>query len=189
MTVKYGSLLSIQSVSSYRNVNKFGGVNIPLDTAGNQGLFYYLGTIRNTQAWANPSPSYLTWTASGQFAGSTVNLTDRSGSEFDTANVSSSWVKVDLGVGKSLNPSHMRIQQRPSGVNLYGTVVVEGSNDNSAWTQLGTVTSVAAVGEWDTVVLTGQPYRYFRATQTSADRSGNNYFCIGEIELFGFFNG
>lgn len=157
------------------------GIYFPLDTVTYSGIVEYVGPA-NVQATADP----LYETAS--------NAIDRNaGTEAIAGNGGNMEWKIDFGYA---NPNtrvtidNITIRQRvSSSINLHQAFVVQGSENNSAWTTLETVTDgelTEAQSAWNIVAI-GTPFtsRYIRLRMTGLDTSGNSYFCIGEIEFFG----
>lgn len=163
------------------------------------GVFYFIGTAygQNT-TWANPNPTLITNSASSLDTGAAVvGLTNRAFAlpEYcTTGNSANSWFKVDLGANNTLklNGWTWRSSRFVVSSNFEVTAMkIEGSNDNTAWTQLDARTGLTWTtdGQFQSWTFTsnGIAYRYFKVTQTAVNDGGSNYFTCGDLELYGEF--
>lgn len=161
------------------------------------GVFYFMGTVFGQNAgWFNPYPQLLTTSVSALSAGSNLaNFTDRVITAFaETTNVANSWIKFDLGANNTLKLQGWtwRASQYVVSNNFDATALkIEGSNDDSSWTQLDartgmTWTTNGQYRSW-TFSDNGVAYRYMKITQTAANDGGTNYIECGDIELYGEF--
>jgi hypothetical protein len=154
------------------------------------GTFYYLGTNLGVSAWSNPSGNQLTVTASSVAYGNVGQLTDRSSSDFWTSPSGGSWIEFNLGT-YGLTCNYYSIKSRALNTDYYPrNWKLQGSNDGNTWTTLDTQSnnvSLNAVDQWLSLpVLSSVSYSYFKLLQTGVDSSGADYFCLGEIELYGY---
>lgn len=174
----------------------------PSNGAGWTGLFEWLGQNKtgiDDTAWAHPETSRSLVTTSqstvhsGLVSENAINHDLFTSGRAHTTNVAGSWWKVDLGSGNTF---------RMDAFGLFASVGseprnfrMEGSNDDSAWTEIYDVpdgsTGPAAYG-WFLAETAGagasEAYRYFRITQYGTNLDGNNYFAIGSIEFYGEWN-
>lgn len=172
------------------------GVYLPLDTVNYQGLIYFLGTNRYSSGFVNPSGISVATSLSSQLdVRSGSYATDRaSGAALSshTQNTVSSWWKIDIGLNNTsrrIEPTNLAIRQRqddPS--HLHQSLSIDGSNNDSSWTQIGSVSDgglAESQGAWNIISLSNSPVRYIRITQTGVNTTGANYFTVGEVEIFG----
>lgn len=163
---------------------------IPLDEVTYKGILYVLGG--GDGGWSTPQPTHVTVTASSTLLGSAAATVDRNGATFNLTNdAANSWVKIQFNEGKKVVPTHVTVQQRDeSGADRFHRAVrIDGSNDNSSWTELGALTvgqMVETQGAWNTIpCVAAISYTYLRAVMTATETVGNNYFYLAEIEVFG----
>jgi hypothetical protein len=168
------------------------------------GLFYLLGTNTGMQAWANPAynvnpssdGSYannaaIVLSASTIGSGSLNTLCDRTTSSFYTSNVASSWVKADIGKFRSLSVNKYSIRNYPSSADSLRSWKLQGSNDNSTWTDLDVRTNDTtfnAANVWYSITPNqgvSTAFQFFRILNTGLTSSSSNYLCLGEWELYG----
>jgi len=100
------------------------------------------------------------------------------------------WLKIDLK-SRRLTANRLAIQNRPEPGYSLTAFVLEGSNDDSAWTTLLTVGAVGftSVSQWKSWAVTGAAaYRYLRVRSTGPDANGSNYFSVSEIEFYGMYS-
>lgn len=174
------------------------------DGDGN-GLFNWLGTNANTQPWANPAytasnptsdisynnNAHILLSASGYGAGTVGLLTDRATGNFQTTNATGSWVKADTGSFRALSCNRYSIRHSTITTNFLRSWKLQGSNDNTGWTDLDirtNDTTIAASSAWGTFtpnqgVTTA--FRWFRILLTGVDSSSQNIIALGEWELYG----
>ena len=155
------------------------------------GLFYYLGTNKATTVWSSPSGNNLIVTASSTESGNPISLVDRENSEWFSAAVANSWVSFYIQVGK-LKCNYYSIKTRANNTDYYPrNWILKASNDGTNWNILDTQsnnTALNSVSQWLSLpVVSTTPYSYFQLLQNGLDSSDSNYFCLGEIELYGEF--
>lgn len=104
-----------------------------------------------------------------------------------TQGIANSWWKADFGLGHTVTPTYVGILGRASGGQHPRNWKVQGSNDNTAWTDLLVVTGAGPNdGTWYSAAITGaSAYRYLRILQTGSNSSGADYLVMGEIEFWG----
>lgn len=161
------------------------------------GLFYWIGTRSLTESFSNPSdPSgraltAVTFSSEGTpGAENPWRMTDRSSVAVSTGNVANSWMRFDVGAGRSLVCNRYVIRSRSTTAGNHPTAFkFQGSNDASTWDDLDTRTGLtyAASTYYPYTVSTSTAYRYFRILQTAVNSSGANRLVLGDLELYGAF--
>jgi hypothetical protein len=104
------------------------------------GVFYFAGTNYGAVSWTNPFTAARLGITSLDNTGGDLkqSLVDRVASSYST---STGGIVFDLGVGKALLPTSYSYRYRNDVTTFSPTAwKVQGSNDNSAWTDLDTVT-------------------------------------------------
>jgi hypothetical protein len=153
------------------------------------GIFYFAGQNWNTGGtWTNPhTAGRINVTASSLLSGTVDLIVDRATSDTYTTNAANSYYVFNLGANKSLALTDWTYRSRSGVTTSTPTAMsLEGSNDNSTWTAIDSHTlSVTSAGQWFHWSATSAGYRYFRLKQTAVTSSGDNYFTIGEFELYG----
>lgn len=168
------------------------------------GLFYYLGT-RDQASFVRPAPgsgsatavavgARVTITASSTFAAAGLtpgNLVDRGGSTnaemWESTNVAGQWVMMDL-LDHTFAPTRLSLRHYADASSSIINFVIEGSPDNSAWTNLLTVTAATAAASfaWRNWAISGaSAYRYLRVRQTGLNAGGTNWLELSEWEWYG----
>ncbi|WP_373525089.1 hypothetical protein [Nostoc sp.] len=164
--------------------------NLTYATSGDtNGLFYYLGTEKKTQSWVNPINKGLIVSASSVASGSLESLVNRDESQFYTSNSPNSWVSFSTGSGK-LKSNGYSIRVRNSNLYYPRNWKLRGSNDNgSSWADLdiqANNTTLDTASEWLFLPVTPSiSYSLFQILNYGLDSEGHNYFCLGEVELYG----
>ena len=170
--------------------------NVSLTYSSNgdtNGLFYYLGTNKNTVSWVNPQPNKIEVSASSIQFGNVATLTDRQDTEFyTTTGTPDGWVKIHTLTGK-LKCNRYSIRNRYRADNDAGSALrnwkLQGSNNDVDWTDLDIQTnntSLIASSQWLTLTsISSESYCYFRLLETGVNSSGNYAICLSEIELYG----
>lgn len=157
------------------------------------GVFYYLGTNKNTQAWANPA-SAIVFTASSFLSGRGPDkLADRSINEITndahTNTENNAWFKVDLGSANKLAISYYTLQARNTTDQQPRSWILQGSKDDLTYIDIDSQSnnSILSNGTFYSKGISNQTesYRYYKLTQTGLNSSGANYFVLGEWELYG----
>jgi len=110
-----------------------------------------------------------------------ANATDGNGGTRweSTAGVSPSWLSVDLGVAKAL--TSVVIDWEAANAANYQ---IQGSNDNTNWTTLKTVTGGAFGNRTDTNAVSGN-YRYVRVYCTERSAGNQWGYSIWELKVYG----
>jgi hypothetical protein len=155
------------------------------------GLFYYLGTKRNTTAWSNPAGNGLTVTASAVENGSVEQLCNRNGNDFWTPSAPNSWVGFYINSGK-LICNRYSIKSREVNDGYYPrTWTLQGSNDNSTWTDLDVNVNnnqLNSPAQWlSRPVVSSVGYSFFRVLNVWTNSHGYFHLCLGEVELYGLY--
>lgn len=96
-------------------------------------------------------------------------------------NVLPRWWKVDYGVGVTKCITRIMIKQYYDGSNLIGNFDLEGSNDDSNWTVIGSKTQANNSNAQTHTFTNTTLYRYYRINITS---SGTGYSSIFQLEFF-----
>ncbi|MEI8339726.1 MAG: LamG-like jellyroll fold domain-containing protein [bacterium] len=124
------------------------------------------------QAWAafaGPSKAFDGSTESFWFCGS------------DTADGKTQWLKIDLGAGNEVAVTKTRMYYSSPTVSMTGKI--QGSNDDSIWTDLTTYSHGSSMVWYNDVFSNSQTYRYYRLFISSGNPS--NYWPeIRELELY-----
>lgn len=104
-----------------------------------------------------------------------------------TQSIANSWWKVDFGSGHTFTPTRLGICGRASGGLEPRNFKLQGSNDNSTWTDLLTVTNDGPADNawWSSTVSGSSGYRYLRIYETGANSGGSDYLILGEVEMWG----
>jgi hypothetical protein len=106
---------------------------------------------------------------------------------FSSANAAGQWITTDL-LDRTFAPTMLSLRHFNEATDQLINFVVEGSNDNAAWTNLLTVNNAAvpaALG-WRHFAIAGAGgYRYIRLRQTGVNASGRNFIDLAEMEWYG----
>lgn len=169
------------------------------------GIFNWLGTVGNTQLFGNPATaatglyanrptgSSYTATQSTDQDGTrtapkaTDHLLDANNNCSHTQNIANSWWKANFGAGHTVTPTYIGICGRDGGGMEPRNFKLQGSNDDSAWTDLLTVVATGPNDNawWSSAVTASAAYRYLRILQNGLNSSGFDYLVLGEVELWG----
>lgn len=171
-----------------------GGTSVYLTFASsgdNKGLFYFLGTQKNTVVWSNPSNNGLSIGASAVENGSVEQLCNRSGNDFWTPASPGGWVSFHITTGK-LKCNYYSIKTREVNTDYYPrNWKLQGSNDNSTWVDLDIQvnnTALSSLGQWLSLPIAAvESYSYFRLLVTGVNSNGYYHLCLGEVELYGIY--
>lgn len=150
-----------------------------------------LGTNGGTVAYANPHPSKILASASSTQQGATANLFNRIADYWHSNNTAGQWLSIDIAVdnaSRKINLSGIGLQNMPQAGNTLVNAAIEGSNDGTSWTLIHQWNAVGftAASQWKyTTFSPSAAYRYIRIRSTSADSSGQNFFGLSEINLYG----
>ena len=179
------------------NINTSGGGTTPakeltyINDGDTNGLFYWLGTNKGTQAWLNPITSnYLTFSSDPIEVGTSSLLVDREPSNFYTIDTPNSVITFDLGQSLKLLLKGYLLRNR-NVINYYlRNWQIRGSNYNINWDVLDTKTNNTTLQNinqfyYVTVAENSSNYRYIQLIQTGVNSSNSNNLCLGEIELYG----
>jgi len=163
---------------------------------GMNGIFAAIAW--NTGSFVNPS-TLFTMTQSSNLDGTRVaaRATDgAAGDESHTTNstggtggASGQWWKVDFGATRRMSVTRFGIQGRAVTSHEPRNFQLEGSMDNSSWTTISAnsgSTALPGLLTWYSAAATdATPWRYIRVRQTGLNASSDNYFVMGEFELWG----
>lgn len=165
------------------------------DTGSYDGLMAAIGTVGATDPFQNPDTGRGTVTTSSLNAIDANRTSDKALDHslvhatdvYHSTNTASSWWKADFGASNKVRLDHAGLRASADGSILPRNWKWQGSNDDSSWTDLATISSssVAASG-WDVAAIADNTeWRYIRVLSNGTDSSGNNYLIIGDIELWG----
>jgi hypothetical protein len=165
------------------------------------GLIDWIGTQGGTGSFYNPqgtgqqypegTSGSLVWSQASAVLNAiypTRLLTDESAATFCiTQDAQNSWMWLAMSVFE-FRPTHVALQQRSdAATQLYGNITIAVSSDNSSWTDVGNITSpTQTTSAWNVgVVTTNHWWRFIRVLMTGQSNTSDNYFCVGEFEIFG----
>lgn len=157
------------------------------------GVFYYIGSNKLTQAWSNPhTDNLITVFFSSAYDESHNNpqyLVDRQvNSLIATKNEINSYMAVDLKADKSLILSAYSIRARNVNDRNLISWKIQGSNNNQNWIDIDTQqNNPLNASQWFSKIITGQDtaFKAFRILQTGINTNGDYILCVGELELYG----
>jgi hypothetical protein len=159
----------------------------------NNGLFYFLGTNRKTQAWQNPqSNGSVIISLSGGVNGDPLSsLTDREPSSFYGDSSPGCWVKIDLGTTK-LKCNYYSLRNRKIPEYYLRSWKLQGSDNDLDWIDLDSQVSNSTLNspsQWLSLPVTNNATAFskFRLLQCGTTSSGYYFICLGEIELYGVY--
>ena len=174
-----------------------GGVSIPLTYVSDgdeNGLFYFLGQTRDG-TWANPQTLglsgvgfYTVPPGLGQNNGSISDLTSRANSGLYLGQADPNGLEIDIGPNRAFCPNNVTITNRSGydgtalqAVNLYG------SQDGVNFTLLGNLPVALNLQNSSQTcpVVATKAYRYFRLLRNGLNNANTEYFCIGQVEMYG----
>lgn len=152
------------------------------------GVLYYLGSSGKTSTWQNPINKGVSITSSGGGSGSPTDLADRQPTAFYVTAATNNWVRIDLP--KSLKCSYYSLRNRNYNGNNIRNWKLQGCNAGSEWVDLDTQSnnvSINGESQWLSLPVTNNQASFtsFRILQTGHESSGDDYLCLGEIELYG----
>jgi roadblock/LC7 domain-containing protein len=132
---------------------------------------------------AETSGTFLAWKAADGIDGSVL------GDGWDASTALPHWLKVDFGAGngKTVTSYFIRAGSGVLGPYAPANFTFEGSNDNTNWTVLHTLTGQSFTAlEEKTYTPTSQGiFRYYRFNISVVGNAGNEVF-IGEMDLIGY---
>lgn len=156
----------------------------------NQGVFYFLGK-KGRADWANPLlAGEIAITIFSPYDTNHNNpayLCDRQpNSAIATSNQPGSYYLIDLK-NYRLKINHYSLRARDYHANNPSNWQLQGSDDLQAWLALDSqVNRNLQQNQWfNSAVQAVEAKRYFRIISTGASSSGDNIFCIAELELYG----
>lgn len=176
--------------------NPANTVTLPWTSDGYNGLINYLGTDGGTVSFSNPHPSKITASQSSDQDGQRLayrgidHLIFADSNESHTSRANNSWWKLDLGVGKSIKLERFGILGRSSMERHPRSFKIQGSNDDSAWTDLLTVSGDGPDNGtwWSGQVGNSSTYRYIRVLQTGGHSTfHDDHLVLGDVELWGVY--
>ena len=162
------------------------------------GVLYYLGTKAGTAPWSNPADAGLiAVTRSSDTRGKASDAAGRSQSPaFVSSSKSSSgsWQMFDLGATRRVAPNYYSLRHgNTSGAYRLQSWVLEGSEDNEAWTVLkahANDTSIPDAGgatkSWPVPRRGANSFfRYLRVRATGANSNSHHQLMLGGFEVYG----
>lgn len=192
---------SIQIISKLRSnaapqaTLTFSSLPAAPTTSDTNGVVYFIGTDYLTAGFTNPHTSgkvVVTRINNGQ--GNATQLVSRAYEDSYSGDTSGSWISIDLGAGRSLKVNHYVLCGATTTGSYLRSWKLQGSDDNSNWTDLDTQTSNATINGANQAVdvaVAGQTifYRYLRILLSSGGASdGSNYLVCSEFEFYGILN-
>lgn len=158
------------------------------------GVFYRIGTNFGAMAWANPQSNGLVVTGLGPILGGTfAAITNQAADDNYTGNNPGSYYIFDLGPSRYLSLTDWTYRARDINFSSLPTAIkLQGSNTNNGidWADLDDQTGITfvATNEWKHYTISPSAnYRYFKLLQTAQTTDANDYFTIGEAEIYGDF--
>lgn len=158
------------------------------------GAFYFIGTAYASMAWANPQSNGLTvLNNGGMLGGSLSNITNRAADDNYGGDNPNSYYTFQLGTGRSLSLTDWSYRSRAVNFSSLPTAMkIQGSNTGNGidWADINAQTGItfSGVSEYKLYTLSASSaYKHFRLIQTAATTDANNFFTIGELELYGTF--
>ena len=183
--ISYNSALGNAQDTSGNALASFTDYAVTNDEGGGAGTSY-----SNTGGTGDRS-AIITVTDSGAgpllASGSSQNLvngdTAESNTWFNAIDISSSWITFDFGVGASKIIDEAKFYQ--SAANSHGTWKWQGSDDNSAWTDIGSSFTLGGSATQTITELSGNTtgYRYYRLTGVSGTASTSPYITEFEFKI------
>lgn len=168
------------------------------------GLIYALGTNRAAASFEEPTDGHGGLNVHQNKAENTsvsfIEVTDRTTSSYYQSHAGTpssgspdAAITWNLGPRRTFVPASFAIRTRDftgaGTANAHpNAFVLEGSNDNSAWTTLSTVTSsgFTTLNQWANFSASGStPFQYIRLRQTGQSTNSYNQFIFAEIEFWG----
>jgi hypothetical protein len=175
----------------------------------NNGLFYYLGTDRNTKNHNNPAlnGSLVILASNPASVDRPVsNITDRGGNYYDSNSANGNYIAFALPPAEKIAITKYTIKH-PTAINtaFLRSWVLEGTNalnpenvsidttviNAATWTVIDTHSNDATIsnngaGGYSTFTVTGaSPYRFFRIRLTGSDSEGGLTIRMEEFEVYG----
>ncbi len=141
-------------------------------------------TIATPQMTSNIAPS--PYVAASSFAASAWQAFDRNTTTTALGTGMSGWISMDFGSGSSVVIDGYTVFGSSTQVQNPRNWTLEGSNDNSSWTVLHTVTQASAIvasGNYSVASIGNSVgYRYYRLNISA--NGGNVSTSVAEIELY-----
>jgi hypothetical protein len=158
-----------------------------------QGIIYFLGNA--TGSFANPHPAIITVSRSTDIVGTAADITNRTGEYSTTDQNANEFIKIDFGATRHVIVSDYSIRD---GSNSLAAQAIrnwklQGSNDNSGWTDLDVRASDTTIatgsqypwGHFTLSAPSGVAYRYLRLLDTGNGAGGLLYLQVCELEFYG----
>lgn len=164
------------------------------DTVAYDGLVDFCGSDDEAHPYVNPAvgdvayPVTVSQSSDLSAASTADKALDQNLNYSHTTNATSSeWWKVDFG-DRRIEVDHYGIQGRASGGQHPRNWKLQGSNDDSTWTDIDTQSSNSSIGDgtwFDGSVSDTTSWRYLRIIMTGTNSSGEDYLVMGEVEFWG----
>lgn len=170
------------------------------------GLFYYLGSSGKTRPWANPHILGLVCVfASSVGFGKIEEFVGRASGNLRTSNDPSSFIGVDIGLGRQFTPTAYTLRNRNSNSHVCLNWQLEGSNNRHDWKVFdrrihfsGDPSTDAALEEdrmqlkqkgasttWGVASEMAEGVRYLRIVQLDKNSSGSYNLALSGFEVYG----
>lgn len=162
------------------------------------GVCYFRGRNNGVATWTNPHTALrVTVARSSTLNGSDDELVNRTAEYNTTNNSTGEWVSLDLGNATTLVVTSYSLRNGNGAGGGSGWALLnwklQGSNNNSTWTDLETRTGDTTMGtingDWAHYILGGTPsaYRYLRILGNGLDTLGLQFMQLCEFEFYGTF--
>lgn len=182
-----GAASALANIPLYKDAYALGG-----------GILSWLGNGKDwVTTWSNPDTGLgvVSTSQSSTIGGMTSERALTADAEISTGrshtdNIAGSWWKVDFGTTNPVVVSDAAIRAHNFGSNLPRNFKLQGSNDDSNWDDLATVTGDGpAQKSWYHManIDSETEYRYLRILSTGADSSGGNYLILAGFEVWGTY--
>lgn len=161
------------------------------------GLIGWISTDFGKSIWKNAHNSGKVKVHSSSLTkGSRATLVEKTPAEVWTNDMPCSWISIDLGPFRRLNPTYYTLRH---GLNFKAdslrTWDLQASNDGINWKILKkhsndqSLNAPFAVFSWPIILENDvQSYRFFRVFQTGHNSSNHNFLALSGFEFYGLFD-
>lgn len=152
-------------LQSLQNVEQNSETLTYVSGGDTNGVFYFLGTKKGTEAWGNPAEkAQLAWSGDTDSSGVKSQLSNRANGDWKTITKEAPYVVFDLGVGHALEISTLTIKSTSIPSENPPHISLEGSNDGTNWTGLFQQSNLSwTANQWKNFTIdANDAYRYFR---------------------------
>jgi hypothetical protein len=167
------------------------------------GVLYHIGTAGGKEPYKNPHEAgrvVAAMSTSGahqqlHISSCAARFVEHiSPSKYNyTNNAPNSWMSVDLGESRTLQPNYYCLRNDKHGSHALRNWRLEGSHDGCSWVALRThesdnslATTSMSTAAWPLEGVT-QAFRHFRILQTGKSAYNRDYLMCAGIELYGIF--